>query len=154
MGSTMSSWFSTPMSGETLFISQHESLGGLTIAFHRKQNNTGWVMVSAPTTYAFDQYRPPVLFIDDAYSFDLMISKAGSDLDQELDPDSPATYSGDDEMVIGLVWHGIPAQGMGIVGKLLDGSQLSIQTYTKRFEVFRHQVALDDPDLLRQVLRL
>lgn len=142
------------------FIADRRTVGaiiqGFRVSFFReRRDGSVWTFIMPPEDSKFDVERPPVLWVDDdAQKCDLAGSKAMQQIsDQYPDPDHPEVFFvGEADSMLARVWHGKPAEGMGLIGKILAGETLSVIFYMEDYEVLRAQVPLDAPEMFRQVL--
>lgn len=86
----------------------------------------------------FDKNRLLLMYLDGEVQIDFCDTKSISELMSRLDSNSTPGFSFEDQDASGVVWHGIPEEGTGVIGKILDSKELSIGIYFDdyTFEVF------------------
>ena len=86
----------------------------------------------------FDKNRLLLMYLDGEVQIDFCDTKSLSDLMSSLDSSSTPGFAFEDQDTSGVVWHGIPEEGTGVMGKILDSKELSIRIYFDdyTFEVF------------------
>lgn len=129
---------------------------GFQISFFRElRDGTVWTFIMPPADRSFDIERPPVLWIDDdVEKHDLAGSRTLQRLYEKYDDtENPhICFIGEADSMLAQMWHGKPAEGMGLIGKILEGETLNAIFYMEDYEVLRASVPLDAPDVFRKVL--
>lgn len=86
----------------------------------------------------FDKNRLLLMYLDGEVQIDFCDTKSLSEIMSRLDSNSTPGFSFGDQDASGVVWHGVPEEGTGVIGKILDSRELSIRIYFDdyTFEVF------------------
>ena len=77
----------------------------------------------------FDEHRLAIAYIDGAVAFDFCAIKALGVLFANLNPTDPPFFVSGKADISGVVWHGLPSEGTGVIGKLLHAREVSFRIY-------------------------
>lgn len=86
------------------------------------------VSIAEGSERKLDDYRMPVVWFDGEVAVDLCLSKAMHDLLRQGDP-RHVSFSAESDAVSGVIWHGNPKEGTGVIGKLLDANSVTFRVY-------------------------
>lgn len=99
-----------------------------------------------------DEYRMPVVWLDGEVAVDLCLSKAMHDLLRQGDP-LHVSFSAESDAVSGVIWHGNPKEGTGVIGKLLDANSVTVRAYFDDYTIKDASIEAVELVSLKQAIR-
>lgn len=110
------------------------------------------VKIADGTLRKLDRYRMPVVWFDGEVAFDLCLAKAMDELLRRGDP-RHVSFSFEESEVSGVIWHGDPKEGTGVIGKLLDANSVTVRIYFDDYTI--EDVSMEAVELasLKQAVR-
>lgn len=86
------------------------------------------VKIADGSRHKFDKHRLAVVFFDGQAQIDFCFCQS---LNQMTIDSSPpwVSFSFSEKVITGVVWHGRPREGTGVIGKLLETNEIMIKVY-------------------------
>lgn len=124
------------MSGNEILIREKIS-DGLNFSFLKFSNDSQVYLeleICDPAMGEFDENRLEVLYLDGVAEIDFCSTK---EVGRMLDKGSSELchFNSDSYFIAGVVWHGLPQEGMGIFARIVQAKSLTLRVYFKDYHV-------------------
>lgn len=98
----------------------------------------------------FDKNRLMLMYLDGVVEVDFCDAKSFSELMSRLDPNSAPSFVFEEQDVSAVIWHGVAAEGTGVVGKVLAANSLALRLYFDDYSSEEFEMSPNDLLNLKQ----
>ena len=105
----------------------------------------------------FDRYRLAAVWFDGKLEIDFCLVERMHEMTMGLSPPA-VSFAFEERSLLGVVWHGVVSEGIGVIGKLMEAGEVRMRVYfddytTQDFLVSAEELATLKQGVLSQLLR-